>query len=154
MPEWDPEIEVDEALARRLIRDSYPELDARSLRALGVGWDNTVWATPDGVAFRFPRRKVALAGITRELRLLPRIAPRLPCAVPDAAYPGSPSALFPWPWFGSRVIEGREISESGLDDGARGRLADDLGAFLRCLHALSVPRRSAASSAHSPISGC
>jgi aminoglycoside phosphotransferase (APT) family kinase protein len=73
------------------------------------------------------------------MRLLPQIAPHLPCAIPDAAYPGSPSSLFPWPWFGSRVIEGREISERGLDDFARGRLADDLGAFVGCLHGLSLP---------------
>jgi aminoglycoside phosphotransferase (APT) family kinase protein len=139
MPEWDAEIEVDEGLARRLIRDSYPELDAGSLRPLGVGWDNTVWVTRDGIAFRFPRREIALAGVAREMRLLPKIAPRLPCAIPDAAYPGSPSSLFPWPWFGSRVIEGLEISEAGLDDVARGRLADDLGTFLRRLHRLSVP---------------
>jgi aminoglycoside phosphotransferase (APT) family kinase protein len=139
MPEWDAEIEVDKGLARRLIRASYPDLDVDSLRVLGVGWDNTVWVTRDGIAFRFPRREIALAGVAREMRLLPQIAPCLPCAVPDAAYPGSPSALFPWPWFGSRVIDGCEISEAGLDDLARGRLAGDLGAFLRCLHGLSPP---------------
>jgi aminoglycoside phosphotransferase (APT) family kinase protein len=139
MPEWDAEIEVDETLARRLIRDSYPHLDAESLQVLGVGWDNTVWVTGDGIAFRFPRREIALAGVAREMRLLPQIAPRLPCAVPDAAYPGAPSSLFPWPWFGSRVIEGHEICDVGLDDVARGRLADGLGAFLRCLHRLSPP---------------
>lgn len=44
MREWDAEIEVDETLARRLIRDSYPELHTESLRMLGIGWDNTVWA--------------------------------------------------------------------------------------------------------------
>jgi aminoglycoside phosphotransferase (APT) family kinase protein len=139
MPEWDAEIEVDEGLARRLIRERYPDLDTASLRALGAGWDNTVWVTRDGVAFRFPRREFALAGVAREMRWLPHIVPHLPCAIPDAAYPGSPSRLFPWPWFGSRLIEGREISEAGLDDVARGRLAGDLGAFLRCLHGLSVP---------------
>jgi hypothetical protein len=37
MPEWDAEIEVDEELARRLIGDSYPELDTESLRLLGGG---------------------------------------------------------------------------------------------------------------------
>jgi aminoglycoside phosphotransferase (APT) family kinase protein len=139
MPEWDAEIEVDEALARQLIRDSYPALKVEPLRALGTGWDNTVWATRDGVAFRFPRRKIAVPGVAREIRLLPQIAPHLPCAIPDAAYPGSPSSRFPWPWFGSRVVAGREISERRLDDVARGRLAADLGAFLGCLHGLSLP---------------
>ena len=45
MPEWDAEIEVDEVLAGRLIRDSYPELDVQSLQRVGVGWDNTVSST-------------------------------------------------------------------------------------------------------------
>ena len=139
MPPWAAEIEVDEALARTLIRDSYPQLETRSLELLGIGWDNTVWATEDGIAFRFPRRKIALAGITREMALLPQIAPRVPCAIPDAAYPGAPSSIFPWPWFGSLVIEGREVAEYGLDDLARIRLANDLGTFLRCLHRLSFP---------------
>lgn len=139
MPEWDAEIEVDARLARRLIRDSYPELDAGCLRTLGVGFDNTVWATRDGVAFRFPRRKIALAGITREMRWLPQIAPHLPSAIPDAAYPGAPSSLFPWPWLGSRLIDGREIAERGVDDVARDGLAKDLGTFLGSLHRLSVP---------------
>lgn len=138
MPEWDAEVEVDEALARQLIRERYPELDAEFLRRLGVGWDNTVWVTGDGIAFRFPRREIALPGVTREMRLLPQIAPHLPRAVPDAAYPGAPSSRFPWPWFGSRIVTGREISERRLDDEARGRLAADLGAFLGCLHRLSV----------------
>jgi aminoglycoside phosphotransferase (APT) family kinase protein len=139
MPEWDAELEVDETLARRLIRATYPELDAGSLEKLGVGWDNTVWCTRDRVAFRFPRRKIALPGVAREMRLLPQIAPCLPVAVPDAAYPGRPSSLFPWPWFGSRFIAGREISRRALDDVARMRLAGDLGAFLASLHALRPP---------------
>lgn len=140
MPEWDATIDVDEALARALIRDSYPGLNIRSLRVLGIGWDNTVWVTRDGIAFRFPRREIALAGIEREMVLLPQLAPHLPFPIPDAAYPGAPSPLFPWPWFGSRAIAGREIAELALDEGARGRLADDLGAFLGSLHGLSLPR--------------
>jgi hypothetical protein len=32
-----------------------------------VGWDNTVWVMRDGIAFRFPRREIALAGVAREI---------------------------------------------------------------------------------------
>jgi hypothetical protein len=69
----------------------------------------------------------SLPGIEREIGS-PQFAPHLPFAIPDAAYPGAPSPLFPWPWFGSRVIAGREIARAGLDDNARGQLADDPGA--------------------------
>lgn len=34
MPEWDAEIEVDEALARQLIRERHPELESESLGGL------------------------------------------------------------------------------------------------------------------------
>ena len=43
MAEWSPEIVVDEALARRLLGEQFPELELRELRLLGEGWDNTAW---------------------------------------------------------------------------------------------------------------
>ncbi len=140
MPEWDAEVEVDEALARALIGDAYPVLGTESLRLLGVGWDNTAWLAGETVVFRFPRRQIALPGILREMTVLPQIAPRLPFAIPDAAYPGAPSDLFPWPWFGSRLIPGHEIHEhGGLHQDSRRQLAHDLGVFLRALHTVRVP---------------
>jgi aminoglycoside phosphotransferase (APT) family kinase protein len=138
VPVWDAEIEVDEPLARALIAARFPALDVGSLRRVGEGWDNVVWATADGVAFRFPRRRIAIAGVEREIALLPALAPRLPLAIPDAAYPGAPCARFPWPWFGSRLIAGREIAAARLDDAARIALAARLGGFLRVLHDLDV----------------
>jgi aminoglycoside phosphotransferase (APT) family kinase protein len=143
MAPWDAEIEVDAALARRLIAGAHPRLAAAPLRALGVGWDNTVWATSDGIAWRFPRRAVAIRGVEREVALLPLLAPRLPVSIPDAAYPGHPSPLFPWPWFGSRLVAGREIADNRLGDRARHWLASDLAAFLRRLHGLQLPEFAA-----------
>lgn len=141
--EWEAEAEVDEALARALIAARFPALDASSLRRVGEGWDNVVWATPDGVAFRFPRRPVAIAGVEREIALLPALAPRLPLAIPDAAYPSPPTAAFRWPWFGSRLIVGREIAAARLDDAARIALAPRLGDFLRTLHGLELDAAAA-----------
>jgi aminoglycoside phosphotransferase (APT) family kinase protein len=135
---WDAEIEVDEALARRLISARFPALDAGALRRVGAGWDNVVWATADGVAFRFPRRQIAIPGVEREIALLPALAPRLPLAVPDAAYPSPPSDGFRWPWFGSGLIAGREIAAGRLGDAARIALATALGGFLRTLHDLDL----------------
>jgi aminoglycoside phosphotransferase (APT) family kinase protein len=138
MADWDPEVDVDEALARTLIAECFPALDSSSLRRIGTGWENVVWATADGIAFRFPRRQVAMLGVEREIAILPALAPCLPLAVPDATYPGSPSALFPWPWFGSRLIAGREIASAYLSDAQRTALAPRLGLFLRTLHSLRL----------------
>jgi aminoglycoside phosphotransferase (APT) family kinase protein len=134
--EWDAEFEVDEALARTLIAERYPALDVSVLERVGEGWDNVVWATADRIAFRFPRRQVAVGGIQREIAVLPELAPWLPVAIPDAAYPSLPSSRFRWPWFGSRLIAGRDVVRARLDDPERVALAADLGMFLRRLHTL------------------
>lgn len=147
--EWDAEIEVDEPLARELISERFPALDVSVLQRAGEGWDNVVWATADGVAFRFPRRQVAIPGIEREITILPELAPRLPVAIPDAAYAGQPGTRFRWPWFGSRLIAGREIAAVRLDDARRMVLASGLGAFLRSLH--SVELSAAESLANDPM---
>ena len=70
MPEWDPDITIDEALVRTLLAEQFPQLDATSVRPLGVGWDNAVWLVEGRWAFRFPHRKVAIPGVERE-RALP-----------------------------------------------------------------------------------
>jgi aminoglycoside phosphotransferase (APT) family kinase protein len=136
VPEWDSEIEVGEDLARALITEQFSDLDTTSLRRLGEGWDNTVWATGQGLAFRFPRRKIAIPGVQREIAILPELAAQLPAAIPDAAYPGVASAAFPWPWFGGRLIAGEEVTVAGLETAHRVTLAAELGAFLGCLHRL------------------
>ena len=51
---WDAEIEVHASLARTPIAGRFPALNVRSLQRVGEGWDNTVWATAEDIAFRFP----------------------------------------------------------------------------------------------------
>ena len=136
MPEWDSEIEVGEDLARALIAEQFPYLEVSSLRCVGEGWDNTVWATNEEIVFRFPRRAIAIPGVEREIAILPELASQLPAPIPNAAYAGAPSARFPWPWFGSRLINGVEIALADLDTERRGQLASELGQFLGRLHDL------------------
>jgi aminoglycoside phosphotransferase (APT) family kinase protein len=134
--EWDFEIEVNEGLARALIAEQFPSLGVESLRRLGEGWDNTVWVTGEDIAFRFPRRDIAVPGVEREMAILPELAAALPAPIPDADYAAAPNAAFPWPWFGSRLIVGRELAVAGLEVDARATLAVELGGFLGALHGL------------------
>jgi aminoglycoside phosphotransferase (APT) family kinase protein len=136
--EWSPEVTVDEPLARTLIGGQFPELELRSLRLIGEGWDNSVWLADERWVFRFPRRTIALPGFEREIVVLPRLAPRLPLPIPAPVFVGRPADGFPWPFFGCEHIPGREAAVAGLDDGARRRLAAPLGGFLRALHAIEV----------------
>jgi aminoglycoside phosphotransferase (APT) family kinase protein len=136
VPQWDPEIEVDATLARRLLAEQFPGLASLPIRLLGAGWDNTVYAVGGEWVFRFPRREIVLAGFENEIRLLAALAPLLPAAIPVPEHAGVPSDAFPWPFFGARMLPGVELCEApGFP---RGRLATELGRLLRTLHGPEV----------------
>ena len=135
MRQWTAEVTVDEGLARRLIARQFPDV-VGALRLLGEGWDNTVWLADERLVFRFPRRAVAIAGVEREIAMLPGIAPLVPLPIPEPVFVGRPDDEFPWPFFGAPYIAGREAL--GLDDAARTGLGRPLAVFLRALHSASV----------------
>ena len=134
MPQWSPEIVVDSALARRLIRERFPELDGAAIEPLGEGWDSTVWLVGSRWVFRFPRREVVVPGFLRETEVLPVLAPDLPLPIPVAAFRGEPGPEFPWPWSGSPYLPGREAADAAPSDADRVGHGAALGRFLRALH--------------------
>ena len=136
MPVWSAELVVDEPLVLRLL-SQFPELDLRSLRRLAEGWDNSVWLVNKRYAFRFPHREIAIPGFRRELDVLPRL-PALPLPVPRPVFVGTPTEEFPWPFFGSELLQGVESGEARLDDAARIDVGLELGQFLRELHAVEL----------------
>lgn len=136
--EWDPELVVDEPLARSLIADQFPQLDVRSMTLLGEGWDNTVWLLNSDTVFRFPRRAIAIPGAQREIDILAKLAPHLPLAIPVPVFIGQPTDAFAWPFFGSRLVRGVELADANLTDAARAALAVPLARFLGALHAPTV----------------
>ena len=134
MREWAAEVTVDEALARRLIEAQFPELELRSVRLLGQGWDMTVWLVDEQWVFRFPRREMVIRGLLNEISHLPQLASLLPLPIPIPRYLGEPSPEYPWPFYGAPFLPGHELAEAALDDDARIALARPLGEFLRTLH--------------------
>ncbi len=135
MPDWDPEIAVGPALARRLIDTQLPELAGRPLEHIAEGWDNDVYLVDGSWVVRFPRRAVAVPGVQREIALLPRLAPRLPLPIPVPTLLGRPDDGYPWPFVASPYLPGTEPAHAVLDDAARSALAIPLAGFLRALHA-------------------
>jgi aminoglycoside phosphotransferase (APT) family kinase protein len=105
---------------------------------LGEGWDNSVWAVEERWAFRIPRREIAIPGVRRELEVLPQLAPHLPVPIPEPRFVGVPSDRFPWPFFGTPLLPGRETAYADMADADRVALGDALGRFLRVLHAPEV----------------
>jgi aminoglycoside phosphotransferase (APT) family kinase protein len=146
MPEWTAELEVDETLAGRLIREQFPSVAATSVRMLAHGWDNTVHLVDYAWAFRFPRRQVAVENLERERQILPHLAD-----LPLPVHAGLPSDGYPWPFLGMPFLPGTEVAEARLDDAARIRIGTALGEFLRDLHDPMRLNRVAAALRHDPM---
>src|SRR4051794_39246786 len=80
----DEEVEVDDALVRRLLTTQMPQLADRPLTIIEPwGTDNAIWRLGDDLVVRLPRIHWATGQIDREAVWLPRLAPYLPVAVPD-----------------------------------------------------------------------
>ena len=132
---WSAEVVVDETLARRLL-GRFPELELGSLRRFAEGWDNSVWLVNERWAFRFPQRAIGVPGLERELVVLPLLAGKMPLPVPNPVFVGEPEGDYPWPFFGSELLPGRETCDAGLDDAARLEVALQVARFLRRLHSV------------------
>jgi aminoglycoside phosphotransferase (APT) family kinase protein len=140
-PEWVAEEPVDVERAAALVEAAFPALAGTSVEAFAEGWDNTVVVVDRTWAFRFPRRAISVAGVEREIELLPELAPLLPLPVPVPELVGVPSGAFRWPFFGARLLPGTELADAGLAESDREQVASALGQFLRALHAPEVAAR-------------
>jgi aminoglycoside phosphotransferase (APT) family kinase protein len=131
---WAAEIVVTPELAAELIREQFAALASAAVTLLETGWDNTAFVVDGQWLFRFPRRQIALPGVQREIDVLPMLAPRLPLPIPDPVFVGQPTEHYAWPFFGARLLPGRELAASGLSEAARRPAAAGIGGFLRALH--------------------
>jgi aminoglycoside phosphotransferase (APT) family kinase protein len=137
---WDPEVALDEAGARTLLAEQFPDLALESVVHLADGFDNTVFVVDGTWAVRFPRREVAVALLARELPLLEPLAARLPLPVPVPQLIGRPSGGYPWPFWGARLLPGVELADAALPEDTREPLGTEVGRFLAALHDPSVAR--------------
>ncbi len=139
MQPWEAEREVDEALARELIRSQTP-VAADHVEFLADGWDNRVYRVDSEWVFRFPRRQLGADLLPVEFRILPGIAGALPVPVAVPVHVGGPTDTFPWPFAGYRYLEGRTACRVNPGEDQRRALAEPLGRFLKTLHALPTDR--------------
>ncbi|GAA3210976.1 phosphotransferase [Actinocorallia longicatena] len=132
---WEPEWDVSPSLVGELLAEQFPEVARERIRLLGVGWDNVVYLVGDAWVFRFPRREIALAGVAREIDVLPGLAPSLPLPIPVPELVGTATGRFPRPWWGGRLVPGRELADAAVPEGSREELGVQVGRFLAALHA-------------------
>src|SRR5690348_5509999 len=134
----DAQVDSDEVLVERLLRDQLPEWARLPIRRLpSDGTDNAMYRLGNDLLARLPLIEWAVPQIEKERTWLPRIAPHVPLAVPEQLATGQPAFGYPWPWAVYRWIDGQNAHPDDLADAERA--ARELAAFVRALRAVNLP---------------
>ncbi|WP_377270224.1 aminoglycoside phosphotransferase family protein [Peterkaempfera sp. SMS 1(5)a] len=129
---------IDDGLVRRLIADQFPQLAGLAVERFPSGGTvNAMYRLGDGMVVRLPLVEGGAKDVSREQQWLPRLAPRLPAAVPEVVGAGEPAEGYPWPWSVYRWLEGENPEAGGLREPAL--LAGDLAGFVAAMRSITLP---------------
>lgn len=129
---------VDEDLVRRLIAGQFPRWAGLPVERFPSGGTvNGVYRLGDDMVVRLPLARGGAGDVAPEREWLPRLAPRLPVAVPEPLGAGEPAEGYPWPWSVYRWLAGENPEAGALD--APERLARDLAAFVTAMREVTLP---------------
>jgi aminoglycoside phosphotransferase (APT) family kinase protein len=144
------EIDVDEALVRRLLATQLPDLADLPLTMVEPwGTDNAIWRLGDDLVVRLPRIHWATEQVDTEAMWLPRIAAHLPVAVPEPIAVGEPGCGYPYRWAVHRWLPGNGATLSLIGDPVG--FALDLVDVVRALQRLTVDGAPPASNRARPL---
>lgn len=123
---------IDETLALQLVRRQFPQWGNLPIKAVERGgWDNKTFRLGNDMLVRMPRSAAYKDQVEKEQKWLPKLAPRLPLAIPRPLGLGMPDYGYPWKWSIYRWIEGDTAAVAPIGD------MDDFAARLaRFIHAL------------------
>lgn len=132
----DDEVRTDEEVVRALLREQCPRWAGLAVSPAGAGTDNTMYRLGEHLLVRVPRTSSNARALRKERRWLPRLAPHLPCRVPEPVYAGVPGAAFPLPWSVYRWIDGDVAGAGAVRDWSA--FGADLAGVVRRLHATAL----------------
>jgi GrpB-like predicted nucleotidyltransferase (UPF0157 family) len=126
------ELAIDEALVRRLVDAQFPQWAGLPLAPVEPwGTVNAIYRLGDELAVRLPRLAEWSADET-ELEWLPRVAPRVPLAIPVPVARGVPAAGYPCHWLVAEWVEGEHAPVEPV------QAARDLAAFVADLQGVDA----------------
>lgn len=125
------EMEIDEALVRRLLAAEFPQWAELPLRRIEpAGTVNAIFRLGDEYSVRLARREGPAKPESRELIWLPKLAPLVPLEIPVPIAQGRPSSEYPWFWEIHTWVEGETVPVEEID---AIQAARDLAAFVAAL---------------------
>ena len=128
---------ITAALVRRLVAAQFPAWAGMPVLPVATdGWDNRTYRLGETLTVRLPSHARYVAGVAKEDRWLPVLAPQLPLAVPEPVALGRPGPGYPHPWSVRRWIPGHPVTASGV--GEPPAFARSVAAFLRALWSLDA----------------
>jgi aminoglycoside phosphotransferase (APT) family kinase protein len=129
------ELDIDEALVRRLLGEQFPEWSELPLRRIQPeGTVNAIFRLGEDLSIRLPRRGGPTEPGSKELDWLPRLAPLLPVAIPVPVAEGRPTDSYPWFWEVHTWVEGETAP---VDELHPIQAALDLAAIVAALQSVS-----------------
>ncbi|WP_030679988.1 aminoglycoside phosphotransferase family protein [Streptomyces rimosus] len=134
---------VDDGLVRRLVAGQFPRWAELPVRRFPSGGTvNAMFRLGDDMVVRLPLLRGGAADVSLEQEWLPRLAPRLPAAVPEVLAAGEPAAGFPWPWSVYRWLAGENPVAGALSEPVL--LAEGLAGFVAAMRDVALPGAPAA----------
>lgn len=135
----DDEVDIDAPLVARLLAEQFPRWAGLPVQVVtSSGTDNVTVRVGANLAVRLPRAAWAQGQVEKDLTWLPRLAPELPLAVPQALGLGSPTEEFPFSWGVYRWLEGTPFRRDQLTDPSAA--ARELAEFVHCLQGIDATR--------------
>ncbi|MZQ81175.1 phosphotransferase [Paenibacillus sp. 5J-6] len=130
------EMEIDEALVRRLLVAQFPHLAELPLRRIEPsGTVNAIFRLGEEYSVRLARRTGPTAPESRELTWLPKISPMVQLEIPVPIAQGHPSSEYPWFWEIHTWVEGETVPIEEID---AIQAAQDLAAFVAALQQVNL----------------
>jgi len=125
------EVDTDVALVLRLLAGQFPQWAELAIEpVVSYGTDHDIYRLGDHLAARLPRIGWATGQATKEAEWLPKLAPRLPLAVPVQLAIGQPAEGYPFAWSVYEWLPG-ENANGTVED--LDQAAVDLAAFVSAL---------------------
>ena len=125
------ELEIDEALVRRLLAEQFPAWCDLPLRlVLPAGTENAIFRLGDELSVRLARHNGPTEPGGTEFDWLPRLAPLVPLEIPVPLAQGRPTPEYPWFWQIHSWVDGETVPVDRIDTIQAAR---DLAAFVAAL---------------------